>query len=99
MASKASTPCELAAADGSALDFHTAPYEALCGCVAVEVPRHCNYAYQTPYGVERVNHDMTRQLIENGKGCRNVMANCPKCHGTGLVPNAGGEGQTPPKDK
>jgi mono/diheme cytochrome c family protein len=76
----------LCAAPGSALDFQSAPYEALCGCVAALVPRAADWAYQY-HGEERSNPHMTRRLIEQAVGERIVMANCHRCHGTGLAPN------------
>lgn len=65
------------------LDFQTAPYEALCGCVAVDVPASASWAYQD-HGVEVANHEMTRRLIEANPRRRIVLANCQKCHGSGL---------------
>ena len=71
------------------LDYQTAPYEALCGCVGCFVPAAANHMYQEygPNGPqERVNHTATEMLLRGAVGCRIVLANCDKCGGTGLVP-------------
>lgn len=68
------------------LDFQTAPYEALCGCVGVEIPSSYNWAYEDR-GEPRGNPQVTAELIRNGKGRRIVCVNCSKCGGTGIAHN------------
>jgi hypothetical protein len=72
--------------DCSALDFQSAPYDVLCGCVAAFVPSAGKWAYES-FGEDRPNPRMTRYLIEQAVGERIVTVNCPRCHGTGLAPN------------
>jgi hypothetical protein len=77
---------------GSALDFQTAPYESLCGCVAVLIPAGMTDIWPddgTP------NHKATEALIRDSEGRRNVEVNCPKCGGTGIAPNKGIDGKEP----
>jgi len=77
-------------APGSALDFQTAPYEALCGCVAAMIPAGMDHLWKG----DAPNHAATEFLIRNAIGDRVVLADYPKCGGTGITPNnsiAGGE--------
>jgi hypothetical protein len=53
-------------------DFQYADYNDLCGCVAVI----------SQYNIR--NASVLKSLIINMKGERIVMANCPKCNGTGI---------------
>lgn len=50
---------------------------------AAMIPSHMNHLWEgdTP------NHAATERLIRNAVGNRVVMANCPKCGGTGITPN------------
>jgi hypothetical protein len=86
MSEKENVQRGLAPSVGLGADFQTAPYDQLCGCVAVLVPSAANHAYQKN-GKEVVNHEMTRMLIEQGKHQRIVDASCEKCGGTGIAPN------------
>ena len=71
--------------DTTPLDFQTAPYEALCGCVGAPLPMGLNYLW--PEG--KPNHEATERLIRDSAGNRTVMVNCPKCKGTGIMPVKG----------
>ena len=53
-------------------DFQTAPYEALCGCVAV--------VYNRELPPDHIVQSHIRQCV----GQRNVCANCKSCNGTGI---------------
>ena len=70
-------------APGSALDFQTAPYETLCGCVAAMIPAGMNHLWKG----DAPNHAATERLIRNAVGNRVVLSDCPKCGGTGITPN------------
>ena len=63
------------------LDFQSAPFEALCGCVGILIPSHRLFMYD-----KGANLAETERLIREGVGSRIVEANCPKCHGVGLKP-------------
>jgi len=56
------------------MDFQTAPYEKLCGCVAIITNR------------TTMQPNSIRKLIANNEGNRNVCVNCPDCKGTGILP-------------
>ena len=64
------------------LEFQTVSVDKLCGCVSVILPSHLAYRYE-----RKPNPDLTKQLLESGKGKRIVLANCPKCHGRGIDPD------------
>lgn len=66
------------------MDFQTADYDDLCGCVSAPVPVYLGHLWKDASGKERVNHEATRRLIEDSKGDRVVLANCEKCGGSGL---------------
>jgi hypothetical protein len=69
-------------AQGSAcVDFQTAPYEQLCGCVSAEIPPGAKWMWDKP------NPHATEHLIRQATGRRMVCANCPDCGGTGITPN------------
>lgn len=55
-------------------DFQYAPFEKLCGCVAI-ISNHVIH-----------RQDIINDLIKNHEGQRNVQANCPICKGTGILP-------------
>ena len=63
------------------LDFQTAPYDELCGCVGAVIPGHMLHLWPDDGSP---NHKATEDLIRSSKGRRTVMVNCEKCGGTGL---------------
>ena len=65
------------------LDFQTAPYKTLCGCVSVMIPPGTNHLWKD----DQPNHEATAHLIRNAVGNRVVLSDCPKCGGTGIAPN------------
>jgi hypothetical protein len=68
--------------DDDKRDFQTAPFEELCGCIAVDIPSHLLYRFDKP------NKKLAEELIRRGEGKRIVLANCSKCGGTGLLSKA-----------
>lgn len=61
------------------MDFQTAPFEMLCGCVGIYIPDHMNHLFD-----KGPNLELTERLLRDGKGKRIVLANCEKCNGTGI---------------
>lgn len=57
------------------MDYRTAPYEALCGCVSIFYDRET----QPP------DH-IVQKHIKNCLGQRRVCVNCPVCKGSGIDP-------------
>lgn len=57
------------------MDFQTAPYEGLCGCVSIITNRE-------------MPPNIVEHLIRNMTGQRNVCANCEICGGSGILPEA-----------
>jgi hypothetical protein len=62
-----------------AIDFQECPYDILCGCVAIFIPSHMQYLWN-----KGPNLEATKRLLENGKGKRIVLADCPCCSGSGI---------------
>ena len=71
--------------DCSALDFQSAPYEALCGCVAVMISE--SYGKMLDRVSEEDRRRLVKNLLDSSQGYRNVCANCPTCGGSGILPN------------
>ena len=69
----------------SALDFQSAPYEALCGCVAVMISE--SYGKMLDRVSEEDRRRLVKNLLDSSQGYRNVCANCPTCGGSGILPN------------
>ena len=74
-----------------ALDFQTAAYEALCGCVAAMIPAGMNHLWKG----DQPNHAATEYLIRNAVGNRVSLSDCPKCGGTGIAPSLVENGPRP----
>ena len=65
-------------------DFQTAPYEALCGCVCVDIPGDSKHMF-----AKGANPAFAEKLIREGEGKRTVRSYCTRCSGTGLKPVVG----------
>lgn len=62
------------------LDFQTAPYEKLCGCVSALIPCGLNHLWKG----DKPNHEATESLITRAVGNRIVLSDCESCGGIGI---------------
>jgi hypothetical protein len=65
------------------MDYRDAPYDDLCGCVAVILTEaECPRFDAAPSDHEKAHIEA---LLRAGKRQRHVLVNCKQCNGTGLA--------------
>ena len=60
-------------AENKYTDYQTAPYKALCGCVAIISNRD-------------IPNNIIQEMLHHTECERNVCSNCGVCGGTGILP-------------